>query len=56
MYLDSNRGVVLLLLDYSAAFDMIDLPLMIQKLEKKNGISIKATAVKWFTSNLPGRS
>ena len=48
--LDSNRGVVLILLDLSAAFDTIDHSLMIKRLE--NRIGIKATALEWFTSYL----
>ena len=52
--LDSNRGVVLILLDLSAAFDTIDHSLMIKRLE--NRIGIKATALEWFTSYLQGCS
>ena len=51
--LDSNRGVVHILLDLSAAFDTIDHSLMIKE---TNQIGIKATALEWFTSYLQGRS
>ena len=54
MNLDSNRGVVLFLLDLSAAFDTIDHSQMIQRLE--NRIGIKATALEWFSSYLEGRT
>ena len=43
MNIDSNRGVVLIPLDLSAAFDTIDYSLMIKRLE--NRIGVKTTAL-----------
>ena len=50
MNLDSNRGVVLILLDLSVTFDIIDHSLIIQRFESH--IGFKATAVEWFRSYL----
>ena len=49
--LDRREGVFLVLLDLSAAFDTIDRELMLNRL---SNIGVEGTALKWFSSYLPG--
>lgn len=51
---DKSKGVILVLLDNSAAFDTLDHDLLLQCLETQVGITGKA--LKWFGSYLQGRS
>ena len=48
--LDSNKGVVLLMLDLSAAFDTVDYDILLQRL------GIKGTVHKWLKSYLCSRT
>lgn len=50
---DKGEGTILVLLDYSRAFDSINIPLLISKL-RYYGFS--RAAVEWFSSYLNGRS
>ena len=50
---DKHQEVVLILLDYSAAFDTINHELLINRLRKRYGIT--GTALDWFTSYLDER-
>uniref|UniRef100_A0A8C5AN71 Reverse transcriptase domain-containing protein n=1 Tax=Gadus morhua TaxID=8049 RepID=A0A8C5AN71_GADMO len=51
---DSGHSVVLVLLDLTAAFDTVDLDILIARLEQWVGVS--GTALKWFRSYLTQRS
>jgi len=53
-HLDNKRGVVLVLLDLSAAFDTIDHVTLLHQLHHRLGIS--HTALEWFKSYLTGRT
>jgi hypothetical protein len=52
--LDDHNQVVLVLLDLTAAFDTIDHKILLNRLEKRFGIT--GNALKWFTSYLQDRT
>lgn len=52
--LNSGDGVILVLLDLSAAFDTIDHSILLNRLERVCGI--QGVAVSWFSSYLKGRT
>jgi hypothetical protein len=52
--LDSNSCVVLVMLDLSAAFDVIDHPILLKRLEHSYGIS--GSALAWLKSYVSNRS
>ena len=54
MTLDKNCICLLILLDLSAAFDTVNLNLLLHRLEKQCGIS--GVVKSWFTSCLHGRT
>ena len=51
--LDRKREAMLVLLDYSSAFDIIDHHILLQRLKTRYGIS--GTVLKWFSSYLKER-
>jgi hypothetical protein len=51
---DQHQEAVLILLDFSAAFDLIDHEILLQRLRQRYGI--KRNAFKWFSSYLKGRT
>ena len=52
--MDNGQVVMLVLLDLSAAFDTIDHNILINRLEKRYGIT--GNALRWFKSYLTGRT
>ncbi len=54
MEMDNRNIVMLVLLDLSAAFDTIDHKILLNRLEKRCGIT--GVALKWFTSYLSNRT
>ena len=52
--IDKHQEAVLILLDYSAAFDTIDHQILIKRLHDRYGIV--GTALQWFSSYLSGRT
>jgi hypothetical protein len=54
MTVDSGRAAVLTLLDLSAAFDIVDHPTLLSRLEARFGVS--GTALLWFRSYIANRS
>ena len=52
--LDNNSCVALIMLDVSAAFDIIDHPTLLKRLEHSYGIS--GSALAWFRSYVSNRS
>ena len=53
MALDTSKGVILVLLDLSAAFDTIDHEILVSRLQTR--IGIESQALKWFQSYLEDR-
>ena len=54
MEIDNNCCVVLLLLDLSAAFDLVDHKILMERLSTRFGLKGKVLA--WFKSYLENRS
>jgi hypothetical protein len=54
MTVDSGRAAVLTLLDLSAAFDTVDHPTLLSRLEAR--LSVSGTALLWFRSYIANRS
>ena len=52
--LDSRRGVILVMLDLSAAFDTIDHDILIERLRTRIGVG--GSALRWFTEYHKGRT
>lgn len=52
--MDSNKAVLFVALDLSAAFDTLDHPILLKRLEVRFGVS--GSALEWFKSYLTGRS
>ena len=52
--LDRRRGVILVMLDLSAAFDTLDYKVLLTRLEQRLGI--RGTALRWFSDYHSGRT
>ena len=52
--IDQNRGVVVLLIDLSSAFDTVQHDILLKILE--NSIHVKGVALEWFRSFVSGRT
>ena len=52
--IDNNNGVVLLLIDLSAAFDTVDHAILLERLSSRFGI--RGSALAWFKSYLDNRT
>ena len=50
----NRKGVFLVLLDLSAAFDTVDHNILLDRMEREIGIT--GTALKWFKSYFTGRT
>ena len=53
LHLDAGKGVILVLLDLSAAFDTIDHEILVSRLQSR--IGVKGHALEWFHSYLEDR-
>jgi hypothetical protein len=53
-YMDSHKGVILVFLDLSAAFDTVDHEILIKRLH--NTIGISDSSLSWFQSYLSNRT
>lgn len=51
---DSGKGAILILLDLTAAFDMIDHDILLNRLSQ--WVGIRGNALKWFCSYLKDRT
>ena len=52
--IDNNRGVILMLLDLSAAFDIVDYNILVGRLARRLGI--RGVVLKWLNSYLRNRT
>ena len=51
--MDSKKGTILVMIDFSSAFDTIDHSILLSRLELRYGIT--AVVLEWFRSYLYGR-
>ena len=54
MTIDNQNSVILLLLDFSAAFDAVDHQILLSRL--RTGFNIKGKVLEWFRSYLSGQT